>query len=138
MKKYLAVDFGDKRSGLATGDDLTMQAGPIAVIEATDVADLLKEISKTIADYDVDEIVIGLPINMDGTAGSRAKITAEFADVLAKHTGLPVHQVDERLTSFEASDRLKETNLTRKQKKARKDALAAAAILRQFLESRAT
>lgn len=82
------------------------------------------------------ELVMGLPLNMDGTEGKRAKIVRSFGDRLALRTGRTVHMQDERLTSAEANWQMAGSGMTHKQKKEKRDALAAAAILRDFLESR--
>jgi putative Holliday junction resolvase len=134
--RYLAIDYGGKRTGLAVGDDLTRQAGPVGLIETSDNAELLRQLRERIDEFGPDALVIGVPYNMDGTAGPAAKKAEALAMLLEKATGLPVHRVDERLTSYDADERMKQTGLTRGQKKQRRDALAAAAILRDFLEQR--
>ncbi len=133
--RYLAIDPGDKRTGLAVGDDETGLAGPADVIEASDPATLLRAIKRAIDDYAPDELVIGVPFNMDGSAGPAAQKALALARMLEANAGLTVHTVDERLTSFDADDRMKRTGLTRGEKKQRRDALAAAAILRDFLDN---
>ena len=134
--RYLAIDYGGKRTGLAVGDDLTKQAGPVGLIETSDNAELLRQLRERIDEFGPDGLVIGVPYNMDGTAGPAAKKAEALAMLLEQATGLPVHRVDERLTSYDADERMKQTGLTRGQKKQRRDALAAAAILRDFLEQR--
>jgi len=134
--RYLAIDYGGRRTGLAVGDDLTKQAGPVGMIEAADNATLLDELRKAIDDYGPDALVIGVPYNMDGTAGPAAKKAQALAMLLQQATGLTVHRVDERLTSYDADQRMRQSGLTRGQKKQRRDALAAAAILRDFLDNR--
>jgi putative Holliday junction resolvase len=131
--RYLAIDSGGKRTGLAVGDDLTGQAGPVGMIETSDPATLLREIRQAIDEHAPDELVIGVPLNMDDTVGPAAKKAQALAMLLEQNTGLKVHCVDERLTSFEADELMKQSGLTHKQKKARRDALAATAILRDFL-----
>lgn len=83
------------------------------------------------------EIVVGLPLNMDGSEGPRAKLVQAFAQRLAGASARRVHLHDERLSSVEADKRMARTGLTHGQKKKRRDALAAAAILRSFLDDRA-
>jgi putative transcription antitermination factor YqgF len=82
------------------------------------------------------ELVMGMPLNMDGSEGPRAKIVRSFGDRLALRTGRAIHLQDERLTSVEANWRMAGSGMTHKQKKAKRDSLAAAAILRDFLESK--
>lgn len=134
--RYLAIDPGGKRTGLAVGDDLTKQSGPVGVIETSDPATLLREIKNAIDEHGPDELVIGVPLNMDDTAGPAAKKAQALAILLEQNTGLKVHCVDERLTTFAADDLMKQSGLTHKQKKARRDAIAAAAILNDFLARR--
>lgn len=132
--RYLAIDPGDKRTGLAVGDDVTKQAGPVDVIETSDPGQLLRLIRDAIDEHGPDALVVGVPYNMDGTEGPAAKKAQALATLLQGATGLRVHLFDERLTTFEADDLMK-GHFTRKQKKQRRDAIAAAAILRDFLSS---
>ena len=134
--RYLAIDLGDKRTGLAMGDDLTRQAGPVDVIHASDPGQLLRAIRAAIEEHGPDALVVGVPYNIDGSTGSQAKKALALVALLEQATGLPVHPMDERLTTFQADDMLKQSGLTHKQKKERRDAIAAAAILRDFLASR--
>ncbi len=136
MNRYLAIDYGARRTGLAVGDDLTGQAGPVDVIEAADDDALIRALREAVDAYDVDALVLGIPYHMDGSAGPAASQALALADRLERELDKPVHRVDERLTSFAADEAMKRTGLTHKRKKARRDALAAAAILRDFLEQR--
>ena len=136
--RFLSVDLGDKRTGLATGDSITRLAGPLDVIElpltaADDGARLLDAIVKVIDADRPAAIVIGLPFNMDGTEGPAAKKVRDFAARLMQRTNVPVHFQDERLTTREADWTMAQSGLTHAQKKARRDALAAAAILQDYL-----
>jgi putative holliday junction resolvase len=139
--RYLAVDLGDARTGLAVGDDLTRIVSPLDVVECPTalcggeaLLDLIvKALDRVASPRAACEIVVGLPMNMDGTEGPRAKIVRAFADRLAARTGRRVHLQDERLTSSDADWSMARSGLTRKEKKQRRDALAAAAILRDFL-----
>jgi putative Holliday junction resolvase len=141
--RYLAIDLGDKRTGIATGDATTRIASPVAVLEVSSAERngqaLLDAIVRTIADFwtprDPGELVVGLPINMDGTEGPAAKKAREIARALGERTNRRVHVFDERLTSAEADWRMAQSGLTHAQKKARRDAIAAAAILEGFLNS---
>jgi putative Holliday junction resolvase len=133
--RYLAIDPGAKRTGLAVGDDETMHAGPVDTIVASDPAQLLRKIAEAIDEYEPDALVIGIPYNMDDTVGPAAKRAQALAMLLADHTGLPVHQFDERLTTYEANQRMAQSGLTHGQKKSRRDAIAAAALLEGFLKS---
>lgn len=131
----MAIDLGDKRTGLAIGDDIMGIVSPVGRIEATEER-RLDALVDAIAEHEPDELVVGLPINMDNTEGPAAKAVREFAAKLEARTNLPIHLMDERLTSYQADQMMGPMELTRGRKKQRRDALAAAAILRDFLETR--
>jgi len=134
--RYLAVDLGDKRTGLAVGDDVTGLVSPAGVIETpvSQTDGLVEAVAAACDEYGAGALVVGLPINMDGTEGPRAKLARELGARLGERAGVPVRFQDERLTSAEADWSMARSGLTRGQKKSRRDALAAAAILRDFLE----
>ena len=135
--RYLAIDLGEKRTGLAVGDDVTGIASPLDVILTSSLEERFRLIKLAVDDQGPDALVVGAPLNMDGTHGPAAKQAQAFADELGKRFGLPVHLFDERLTSFAADEQMAQSGLTHGQKKARRDALAAAVILRGFLEQQA-
>lgn len=134
--RYLAIDLGDKRTGLAVGDNITGLASPAGTIEKpiNPGEELLAGIDAAIDEFGADALVFGLPLNMDDSEGPRAKIVRAFAQRVAERTGLTIEFQDERLTSAEADWSMARTGMTRGQKKGKRDALAAAAILRDFLE----
>ncbi len=134
--RYLAVDLGDKRTGLAVGDDASGLVSPAGMIEKPikPGEELLAGIDGAIDEFGPDALVFGLPLNMDDSEGPRAKLVRVFAARVAERTGLVVEFQDERLTSAEANWSMARSGMTRGQKKNRRDALAAAAILRDFLE----
>ncbi len=143
--RFLAVDLGDKRTGLALGDDETCLVTPVGVVEvAISVrggAGLLEALEEHVREQlgepkTPGELVFGLPLNMDGTEGPRARLGREFGVRLSAACGRAVHFQDERLTSVDAEWSLARSGLTRGQKKQKLDALAAAAILRDFLQAR--
>lgn len=140
--RYLAIDLGDKRTGLALGDPETGIVSPLEVIETPLaanaggqlLADLAKRIESHLGRSDA-ELVIGLPLNMDGTEGPQAKKVRAFGDQLAVAAKRTVRYHDERLTSVEADWSMSQSGMTHKQKKEKRDALAAAAILRDYFAS---
>ncbi len=134
--RYLAIDPGQKRVGLAVGDDTTGLASPAGVIQATSEAQQLDGIAQAIAQHEPHELVVGLPLHIDGTPGAGAQAAQAFAQRLNQRFGLPVHLADERLSSYEADLQMSRTGLTHKRKKERRDALAAAVTLQAFLASR--
>jgi len=143
--RYLAIDIGDKRTGLAVGDDETRIVSPLDLIEVPTAERAggawLDAIALAIADqfgpHSQAELVVGLPLNMDGTEGPRARIVRALAARLADRTNRVIHFQDERLTSVDADWSMAQSGMTHKQKKQRRDALAAAAILRDFLRAQA-
>jgi len=131
--RYLAIDLGGKRTGLAVGDDASGMVSPIGVIEAKQPAHRMEQIAIAIAEHQPEALVVGLPLNMDDSEGPAAKAARQAAAELEARFKLPVHLVDERLTSFAADEQMRGSGLTRGRKKSLRDALAAAAILRDFL-----
>lgn len=133
--RYLCIDLGDKRTGIATGDDGSGIATPLDVINTANPGERLRQLVALIEREGPDALVVGLPLNMDDSEGPSAKKVLVFIDELAAATKLPIHAHDERLSSAMANEQMAMSGLTHKQKKARRDALAAAAILRGYLES---
>ena len=132
--RYIAIDFGDKRTGLAVCDADETIASPLSVLVGQGA--LAERIAEVIKTQQIDGVVFGLPLNMDGTEGGRVKIVRKFAEQLAAYIDVPVHFHDERLSSFDADGKFAGSELTRKQKKRRLDAVAAATILQSFLDDK--
>ncbi|MEZ6242019.1 MAG: Holliday junction resolvase RuvX [Phycisphaerales bacterium] len=142
--RYLAIDLGDKRTGLAVGDSLTKIAGPVGILDVPidrgGGGALLDAIDAACREHLGEdpargELVLGLPLNMDGSEGPRAKLVRAFADRVRARTGRAVHLHDERRSSVRADERMARTGLTHSQKKARRDAIAAAGVLQDFLDA---
>ena len=136
--RYLAIDPGNKRTGLATGSDVTGLVTPLTTIELPVGDALIEAIAAQVAAQSPDRIIMGLPLNMDGTEGPQAKSVRSFAASLAEHISVEIVFQDERLSSFAADQEMARTGRTHKQKKLLRDALAAAAILRDYLDTRAS
>ncbi|MFG0244913.1 MAG: Holliday junction resolvase RuvX [Phycisphaerales bacterium JB052] len=139
--RIFAIDLGDQRTGLALADRITNIASPAGLVEIPidreDGRLLITEIVKQFhhqASGPETEIVLGLPLNMDKTEGPRAKIVRNFAVKLACRLDRPIVLVDERRTSIAADARMSQSGLTHKQKKQRRDAIAAAAIAQLYLD----
>ena len=132
--RYLAIDHGQKRTGLAISDAFETLVSPHSVIETANEDELLRQISAVLQAEEIDAIVVGLPINMDGTESDRSRKVRQFVLTMQEKTDKPVHLHDERLSSFEAGYLVGDLELTRKKKKKRLDAIAAASILRSFFE----
>jgi len=132
--RYLSIDYGTKTTGLAVCDPMETIISPLAVLPTA--KDLVDKILAIAHDENVEAVILGLPLNMDGTSGPQAKIVQAFADKLKKHISIPVFLQDERLTTFAAEGKLAARELTRKKRRARIDAVAAAEILQAFLDSK--
>lgn len=130
--RLLAIDLGDRRTGLAVGDRITGIVSPAGVLEVVRER-LIDPLAKAIAEHAPDALVLGIPLNMDGTEGPRARIARDMATALEERTGLPVVLQDERLTSFAADQAMARSGRTHGQKKKLRDALAAVAILEDYL-----
>jgi len=133
--RYLAIDYGTKRTGLAVCDAGETIASPLVVVQGR--TDLIDRIRRIVASEGIGAFVLGLPLNMDGTEGPQARLVLAFAKELGQQVPLPVHLQDERLSSFEAEQKLQDIGLTRGKKRQRLDAVAAAEILQAFLDQKA-
>ena len=133
MKKILAVDYGDARTGIAISDLLCSIVGSTTVIHSRNQEKTLNEILRRVNENSVGEIVVGLPKNMDGTEGVRAELCREFAGKLEQATGLKVALWDERRTTVEAHNILSQHNYHGKKRKDTVDAVAASLILEGYL-----
>lgn len=134
--RYLGVDFGRARIGLALADDVLKTARPLeTVARRGDAADLAR-LRAVAAEWEVSRAVVGLPLNMDGTEGSSARLARAFAGKLGEALGVPVELFDERLSTFEAEARLRARGVPARAQRAVVDAEAAAVILQGWLEAR--
>lgn len=132
--RYLAIDHGSRRIGLAICDAGQTIASPLCVLDGrTDVLARIAEIAKT---EDVGAVVVGLPLNMDGSEGPQAAKAKAFASRLGQRLGLPVCLQDERLSSFGAAEKLQAAGLSKARRRDRLDAVAAAEILQAFLDEK--
>ena len=132
--RYLAIDHGTKRTGVAICDADETIASPLCVLRGHD--SVIPQIAQIVAREDVGAIVVGLPINMDDSEGPQARIVTAFVKQLAVQVSVPIHLQDERLTSFEAGEKLLSSGLSRAKKRDRLDAIAAAEILQDFLDQK--
>jgi putative Holliday junction resolvase len=134
--RYLALDVGERRIGvalsdetatLATGLDTLTRVGPRK--DARAVADLVRR-------HEAAAVVVGLPLNMDGTAGTQAGKVRAFVDGLKRHIGVPVIERDERLTTVEAHEILRKSGVAWSQRAALLDKVSAVVILQEYLDQR--
>jgi putative Holliday junction resolvase len=134
--RILALDFGSRRIGLAVTDELGLTAQGLPTLERSNKRDDLNHLRWVIKQYGVGEIVIGLPLRLSGERGIQADKVETFAEELRKKFKLPVHLCDERLTSVEANQLLRESKTDTRRNPGLVDRMAAVLILQEFLESR--
>jgi putative Holliday junction resolvase len=139
--RTLAIDLGSRRVGLALSDAGGRLATPHDVLSVSSAQHALDPITALVNREGVKRLVVGLPLNMDGSVGPQARATIAWAGELARRTATAVVFVDERLSSFDAEQQIVARKrggerITRKRKKAQLDALAAASFLQAFLDGR--
>ncbi|MCD6142468.1 Holliday junction resolvase RuvX [Candidatus Acetothermia bacterium] len=132
--RILGIDYGTVRIGLAISDPDGIIASPLPVYIRTDIRSDVEHIARLVRESGVERIVIGLPLNMDGTAGEMADEVAVFADRLRAQLSIPVVTFDERMTSTEAERVLLQANVSRKKRRGIRDSLAAVLILQSYLD----
>ena len=139
MIRIMGLDFGSKTVGVAVSDPLGITAQGIEIVRRTSENKLRKtlaRIEELVAEYEVTEIVLGFPKNMNNTIGERAEKSLAFKEMLERRTGLPVVMWDERLTTVAANRTLIEGGVRRENRKDYVDMLAAVYILQGYLDSR--
>jgi putative Holliday junction resolvase len=132
--RILAVDYGRKRIGLALSDELCLTAQPLATVTRTNRQNDLRRLREICREHGVTRIIVGHPLHMTGEASPMAHEAARFAARLGKETGIRVELADERLTSWEAKRTLAETGASLRQRREPLDHVAAAVLLRDYLE----
>jgi putative Holliday junction resolvase len=134
--KILCLDLGEKRIGVARSDEMGMFAHGIGFISRDAVSDavIFTEIEKYIAEFGSEKVVVGVPINMDGTDGIAAGKVREFAALLAAALPVPIVLWDERLSSKEAMRYMQNSNMSGSKKRQKVDSLAAQIILQNYLD----
>jgi len=132
--RVLALDAGEKRIGVAVSDPLGIIAQGVTVIARKDPETDLNEIKRIVEEYKADSVVIGMPINMDGTKGKSAEKVNEFVEVLKGRLSIPVYTYDERLSTKESEKFLISADVSRKKRKQVIDKMAAQLILESYLE----
>ena len=134
--RTMALDHGEQRIGVAITDPTGILAQPLETLSRPrgggDAP--LKRIAQLVAEYDVKQIVVGLPLLLDGTSGREAQRTRRFGERVARLTGVSVEYLDERLTSVEAKRVLRAAGVTARRQQGRVDPVAAALLLRTWLE----
>lgn len=134
--RILGIDYGEKRVGLAISSPVVNIAQGLPTIERMDGKDFLEELASVIKEKEVDEIVVGFPKNMNDTIGSNAEEVLVFVETLKSKFNLPVHTVDERLTTVRAHRAMTGAKMSKKGKKKRVDMIAAQFILQAYLDQK--
>ena len=132
----LSIDYGEKRTGIAVCDKNEMLASPVSTIEESYAPKLIEIISKLVDDYKAELIVVGKPVNMDGSEGERALKCKDFASLLSKSVNVNCEMFDERMTTVIAQKSLNVTNTRGNKRKSVVDALSAQIILQDFIDFR--
>ena len=134
--RILGIDYGDRQIGLAISDHLGFTAQPLANYRRKTQKEDEKYFKTLISEYEIREVIIGMPLRMDGSAGTRAEKTQEFARWLTQILNLPIQFWDERLTTKQANKILNQQKIKRKAKKDIEDQISAMIILSTYLESK--
>lgn len=132
MGRILGIDFGDRWIGLALSDPGGIIASPLDVLDGE--AALRDALGRLVREKEIERLVVGLPVNMDGTLGPRAKRTLLFKERLEKEWSLPVDTWDERLTTIQAENALRQGTLSGAKRRMRVDKVAAQILLQSYLD----
>ena len=133
--KLLAIDHGQKRTGIAANDALGMMAHPLEFIPTEPFDAFLNRLKEILVERETEQIIVGMPRNMDGSMGSQALKVEDFVAVLKKSVTVPVRTWDERLTTVMAEDKLREAGVNMREAKKKVDAAAAAVMLQDYMDS---
>ena len=133
--RILGLDMGTRRIGVALSDALGLTAQPLTVLVRTTTSEDLAAVEAMVAHHHVDAVVVGLPLTLRGQRGPQAQRVMAFAEALRRRLSVPIHLVDERLTTVEGTRVLIEMGTRRRVRRQTIDRVAAQLILQQFLES---
>jgi len=135
MQRILSLDFGEKRIGVAVSDSLNIIAQSVGTIERKGIKNDLKKIAELVKEYEAGKMIVGLPLNMDGTEGKSASRAINFVNELRKEIQIEVEMLDERLTTAQGERVFLEADMSRKKRKQNLDKIAAQLILQNYLDS---
>ena len=133
--RVLAVDYGERRTGVAVSDEIGITAQGLETIEVKDESEILLRIAQVAKETGAGTIVVGLPLNMDGTESEKSRKVREFGALLAEETSLPVVFRDERMTSKQAQRVMHELNKKTQNNKPMIDRISATLILQEYLKT---
>jgi putative Holliday junction resolvase len=137
MTRIMGIDYGRRRIGLAISDPDGILALPHGVLEVGNAGEALKRVAARCREEAVTSVVVGLPLNMDGSSGPMAEEVRRFAEGLARRCGVPVEVWDERLSTWSADQMMIEADVRPRRRKAVRDKLAAQQILQSYLDAHA-
>ncbi|MCI0390471.1 MAG: Holliday junction resolvase RuvX [Acidobacteria bacterium] len=134
--RLMAIDYGERNVGVAISDELQLTVRPLATIrrEKRGYAQVIERIRALVAENEVATLVVGLPLNMDGTRGAAVERVESFISDLRRSLSIPIVPVDERLTSHEADQILREMGVGLRERRARSDEYAASVILQDYID----
>ncbi|NLB54309.1 MAG: Holliday junction resolvase RuvX [Lentisphaerae bacterium] len=135
MGSVIAGDYGEKRIGIAVSDPFKIIAMPLTVIQSVSLKQDIESILKICAEKEAERLVVGLPLNMDGSAGAQAEKTLKFIEKLRESLSIPVDTWDERLTSKQAERTLIEADMSRARREQLVDKLSAQIFLQSYLDA---
>jgi putative Holliday junction resolvase len=133
--RIMALDIGGRRIGVALSDSTGVLASPLTTLRAEPRAAAIARIAKLVAQHEVAQLVVGLPLTLSGEVGPQAQLVQAFVGELRPAVAVPIHMFDERLTTVAAERMMIDLGLKPDQRKARIDEVAASIILQDFLES---
>ena len=133
--RVLAVDYGERRTGIAVSDEIGITAQGLETIEVKDESEILSRVAQIAKETGAGTIVVGLPLNMDGTESEKSRKVREFGALLAEETSLPVLFRDERMTSKQAQRVMHELNKKTFKNKPMIDRISATLILQEYLKT---
>ena len=134
MERMLGLDMGEKRIGVAVSDALNIIAQSVGIIERKGIKKDIKKIQDLILEYGASKLIIGLPLNMNGTKGKSANSALNFAENLKKEINISVEMIDERLTTAQGERIFLEADISREKRKKNIDKIAAQLILQSYLD----
>ena len=134
--KMLGIDYGKARIGVAVSDESGLIATPLSVVGCTCIEADLSRIAELASQHEVDAVVVGMPLQLDGTPGLAAKAVQQFVDLLSERIDVPVEIWDERLSTAQAERAMIAADTSRKRRRERLDAVAAQMILQSYLDAR--
>lgn len=134
MQRILALDLGEKRIGVAVSDALNIIAQAVGTIERKGIRNDLKKIQELAQEYNAGRLVVGLPLNMDGTEGRSANLAVDFVNKVKKEIQIEVEMIDERLTTAQGERIFLEAAMSRKKRRKNLDKIAAQLILQNYLD----